>query len=38
MKSLHMFPTAVMPIVQKRVKGPMWLHFLVGVSFLMCLF
>ncbi|CBI29922.3 unnamed protein product, partial [Vitis vinifera] len=20
----------VMPIVQKRVKGPMWLHFLVG--------
>ncbi|RZB83806.1 hypothetical protein D0Y65_032355 [Glycine soja] len=24
----------VMPIVQRRIKGPMWLHFLIGVSFL----
>ena len=24
---------AVMPIVRKWIKGPMWLHFLVGVSY-----
>ncbi|KAJ0784322.1 hypothetical protein HanLR1_Chr01g0030821 [Helianthus annuus] len=24
----------VMPVVQRRVRGPMWLHFLIGVSFL----
>lgn len=23
---------AVMPVVQRSVKGPMWLHFLIGVS------
>lgn len=26
---------SVMPIVRRRVKGPMWLHFLIGVSFSM---
>lgn len=29
-----LFSDAVMPIVQRRIKGPMWLHFLIGVSFL----
>lgn len=37
-KSLLVFRAAVMPIVQKRVKGPMSLHFLIGVSFVTCLF
>lgn len=27
------FLLAVMPIVRRWVKGPMWLHFLVGVSY-----
>jgi hypothetical protein len=27
-----LFSISVMPIVRRRVKGPMWLHFLIGVS------
>lgn len=33
-RSKFLFSDAVMPIVQRRIKGPMWLHFLIGVSFL----
>lgn len=29
---LYMIDIVVMPIVRKRVRGPIWLHFLVGVS------
>lgn len=28
--AIFLFP--VMPIVRNRITGPMWLHFLVGVS------